>query len=202
MKKLIISAACMLIIITGNAFAEGGDPDKGKEKSLACAACHGTDGNSPIPIWPKLAGQNAQYLEKQLSDFLAGHRKNDQMSPMAAVLTVDDIPHVAAFFASQRIKPGVAKQDMVEMGEMLYRAGDSETGVAACMGCHGPMGTGNTAAGYPSLHGQHAAYTKAQLKAFKSGDRSNDANSAMRIAALRMTDEQIEAVSEYIQGLY
>jgi cytochrome c553 len=202
MKNLIISAACMLIILTGNAFAEGGDPDKGKEKSASCAACHGADGNSPVPTWPKLAGQNAQYLEKQLNDYLTGNRKNDQMSPMAAVLTNEDIPHVAAYYSNQMIKPGVARQDMVEMGEMLYRAGDSKTGVAACMGCHGPKGTGNTAAGYPSLQGQHAAYTKAQLIAFKSGDRSNDANSAMRIAALRMTDEQIEAVSEYIQGLH
>jgi cytochrome c553 len=202
MKKPIIAAACILFLFTGSAFAVGGDPIKGKAKSAACAACHGPDGNSPTPIWPSLAGQHTRYLEKQLADFLSGKRKNDQMSAMALVLSPDDIPDVAAYYASQRIKPGVAKEEMVETGEMLYRAGDKKTSLAACMGCHGPAGKGNLAAGYPSLHGQQATYTAAQLKAFKSVTRNNDVNASMRIIAARMTDEQIEAVSEYIQGLY
>jgi len=117
MKKTIIAAACILLFLTGSAFAEGGDPIKGKDKTVTCAACHGPDGNSPTPIWPSLAGQHAQYLEKQLTDFLSGKRKNDQMSAMASVLSPDDIPDVAAFYAGQRIKPGVAKEEMVETGE-------------------------------------------------------------------------------------
>ena len=202
MKKLLIAAACTFITMAINAHAEGGDPAVGKEKSSACAACHGADGNSPAPIWPSLAGQHAAYTEKQLRDFLSGSRKNEQMSAMAAVLTPEDIPHVAAYFASQKIRPGVAKEEMVAAGEKLYRAGDMKTGVAACMGCHGPAGKGNLQAGYPSVHGQQATYTATQLKTFKSGDRSNDVNGVMRLIASRMSDSQIEAVSEYMQGLY
>ena len=202
MKKLLFAATCMLITMTVYAFAEGGAPAKGKEKSMACAACHGADGNSPTPIWPSLAGQHAPYIEKQLKDFLAGARKNEQMSAMASVLTQDDIPHVAAYYASQSIRPGAARKELVKTGEKLYRAGDSKSGIAACMGCHGPAGKGNMPAGFPSLHGQQATYTATQLKTYKSGDRSNDLNSVMRLIAARMTDSQMEAVADYIQGLY
>lgn len=179
-----------------------GDVAAGKEKSQTCAACHGPDGNSTNTIWPVLAGQSIEYISKQLHDFQSGARKNAQMTPMAAPLSAQDIENLAAYFNSQKPKFGTAAKDSVDPGQDLYRAGDAETGVPACMACHSPDGAGNPAAVFPALHGQHADYTMAQLKAFRSGDRSNDPNAVMRTIAGRMSDDQIKAVAQYIQGLH
>ena len=202
MPKLFLPVQfCLLaLFICPNVFA--GNPDAGKAKSQLCAACHGADGNSPNPAWPNLAGQNEEYLIKQLMDFKSGKRKNAQMSPMASPLTSQDVDDLAAYFAAQTHKKSVAKSGDIEMGETLYRAGNLKTGVAACMACHGPTGAGNPAAKYPALAGQHADYTVLQLKAFKDGSRNNDANSIMRVIAGKMTDAEIDAVAGYIQGLY
>ncbi len=200
--KTFLKITALLVITTLGVAEAGGDPTAGKAKSVACAACHGTDGNSTNPVWPKLAGQNAQYLLKQLADFKAGERIDPMMSPMATSLTEADIADLASFYASQSITVGSAKPDLVAAGERIYRGGNRATGVAACMACHGPRGVGNPAAKYPALGGQHAAYTAKQLRAFKSGERANDPNSVMRAIAARMNDEEIDAVAAYVSGLH
>jgi cytochrome c553 len=202
MKKYYLIVIGLFMFISGTSSAAGGDPIKGKALSQTCAACHSIDGNSVNPIWPKLAGQHASYIVKQLNDFKAGNRVNAQMTAMVASLSEQDMQDLGAYFASKKTKPGSAKPDLIELGQKIYRAGDSETGVPACMACHGPNGSGNPTALYPSLSGQHAQYTAGQLKMFKSEERANDANKMMRTIAGPMTNAQIEAVSEYIQGLH
>jgi cytochrome c553 len=200
MKKYCITAISLLMLVSGYSYA--GDPVKGKTLSQTCAACHSIDGNSVNPVWPKLAGQHAEYIVKQLKDFKEGTRVNAQMAPMVASLTDEDMADLAAYFASQKSKSGTAKPELIEAGQLIYRAGDSKTGIPACMACHGPAGAGNPGAQYPAIAGQHAVYTAVQLKAFKSEERNNDANNVMRSIAGPMTNAQIEAVSEYIQGLH
>jgi cytochrome c553 len=188
--------------ITGPALAAG-DPETGKEKSANCVACHGADGNSVNPEWPKLAGQNEKYLAKQLGYFQHGERENSTMSGMAADLSEQDIDDVAAYYASQTTTIGNADPELVEFGQKIYRSGNRESGVAPCMGCHGPNGAGNPAAGYPALRGQHAKYIENQLHGFAEGKRVNEnAKKMMQILAVRMTNREIRAVSSYIQGLH
>lgn len=198
--RILVLAVIMSIFPLGT--QAQGNPGAGQQKAASCAACHGADGNSMVPEWPKLAGQHPGYLEKQLRDYQSGARENAQMSPMAAPLSAEDIADLAAFYAGQRVKLGAADPELVELGERIYRAGNPASGVAACMACHGPQGEGNPAAAYPALGGQHAQYTAAQLKAFRSGDRANDPASMMRAVAAKMTDEEIQAVSSYIAGLH
>lgn len=181
--------------------AMAADATAGKTKAAACASCHGADGNSPNPEWPSLAGQHPKYLAKQLRDFKGGDRSNPLMSPMAAGLSDEDMADIAAYFSSQSLSGGKADPKLVDDGEKIYRGGNATTGVAACMGCHGPNGAGNPQANFPSLAGQHAAYTVLQLKAFRSGQRANDAGKMMQNIAARMTDAEIDAVASYIQGL-
>jgi cytochrome c553 len=180
-----------------------GDPEAGKTKAASCAACHGADGNSLNPEWPKLAGQHETYLVKQLVYFTDGERDNATMKPMASGLTEQDMKDIAAYYASQTVSPGAADPELVELGEQLYRSGNPESGVAPCMGCHGPNGAGNPAARYPALRGQHAKYTENQLHGFAEGKRVNEnATKMMQILASRMTNREIRAVSSYIQGLH
>lgn len=203
MHKLII-VSVLLILLSPGVFARGneGDPVAGKEKSQTCAACHGVDGNSTTPMWPKIAGQHETYILKQLMDFQSGARENAQMTPMAAPLTEQDMQDIAAYYASQEVKIGKADPAAIELGQRVYRAGNIEAGVPACMACHGPTGRGNPAAGYPSLSGQHAEYTKSQLNAFRQDIRTNDKNEVMRTIVDRMTDDEISSVAEYLQGLH
>lgn len=200
MKIKYLAIISLIMIATNSSYAA--DPAKGKTLSATCGACHGADGNSTNPTWPKLAGQHAEYTHKQLKDFKDGNRVNAQMGPMVASLSDEDMADIAAYFSTQKIKKGAANPELIELGEKIYRAGDAESGVAACIACHGPSGTGNPGALYPSVSGQHAEYTKIQLNAFKAGERANDANKVMRTIAGSMTEAQIEAVSEYIQGLH
>ena len=179
-----------------------GDPDVGKQKSQVCAACHGADGNSTTPMWPKLAGQHTDYTIKQLQDFQSGARENVQMSPMAANLSEQDITDLAAYYSSQKAAHGTVDPSMLELGEKVYRAGNTDAGVPACVACHGPTGRGNPAAYYPALSGQHADYTLLQLNAFRDSKRTNDKSEVMRTVVGRLTGEEIKAVSEYIQGLH
>ncbi len=188
-----------------------GDAAAGKEKSAACAACHSADGNSTNPEWPKLAGQHAGYTVKQLQEFKTGAtdpeaekgvRINATMNGMVAALKDQDMEDLAAYFAAQKGTLGEAAPDLVELGEAIYRGGNMETGVSACMACHGPSGAGNSAANFPTLSGQHAKYTEIQLKAFRSHQRANDSSQMMRDIAAKMSDKEIEAVASYIQGLH
>lgn len=202
--KHIYSPATLFVgavFIFSTSSAIAGDIAKGAELAKPCAACHGADGNSVNPAWPKLASQHANYLSKQLHDFQDQKRKSVQMMPMVANLSEQDIEDLATYFNSKKLKKGTANPDLIEAGEKLYRAGNADTGVAACMACHSPNGNGNAGAGYPMLSGQHAEYTALQLKAYRAGDRANDTNGIMQSVAKYLTDEEIEAVSAYIQGL-
>ncbi len=174
----------------------------GAQKAAVCAACHNADGNSTNPEWPKLAGQGARYLREQLRAFKGGTRKNATMAPMAANLSDEDIKAVAEYFAAQKRTIGAAKPELVGAGERLYRGGNNATGVPACMACHGPRGSGNPAAGYPALGGQHAVYVARQLDAYRTGERATDGNAIMRTIAAHLSAAEIEAVSSYIEGLH
>ena len=200
--KSLLVGTLYISIFAGAVSSFAGDLVAGKEKAKACAACHNADGNSTNPIWPKLAGQHAKYTVKQLRDYQTGTRGNVQMQALAATLTPDDIQDIAAYFAAQKINIGAADPALVTLGERIYRAGDADKNLPACMACHGPDGAGNPLANYPALGGQHAEYTKTQLMAFRDGKRKNDSNRVMRIIVDKMTTAEIEAVSNYIQGLH
>jgi len=203
MKNLLVITTTFLISIAMGQAQAAGDPVAGKAKAGQCAACHGPDGNSVNPEWPKLAGQHADYLVKQLEFFVAGERENATMKPMANVLDAQGREDVAAYYASQIVKPGAADPALVALGEKIYRSGNAESGVAPCMGCHGPNGAGNPAARYPALRGQHAKYIENQLHGFAEGKRVNEnAVKMMQILAARMTNREIRAVASYIQGLH
>ena len=189
------------LVIASTVRAEG-DPAAGKAKSAVCAGCHGADGNSMNPEWPKLAGQHQGYIAKQLRDYKSGKRKNPTMIGMVAGLNDQDMQDLAAYFAGQTAKGGEADPELVAMGEKIYRGGNLGTGLAACMGCHGPGGGGNPEAKFPSLAGQHAQYTATTLGEFKAEARANDPNQMMRMVAGKMTKKEIEAVASYTAGLY
>jgi len=177
--------------------------DVGKDKSVVCAACHGADGNSTNALWPKLAGQHEDYIVQQLKNFQSGDRQDPSMSPQAANLSEQDMLDLAAYFASQTIKGGSAFKDSLMLGQKIYRGGNKKTGVAACIACHGPTGKGNPAAKYPTISGQHAAYTLKQLQDYKSGKRKATGKAEiMRDIAIRMSEAEMQAVTNYIQGLY
>ncbi|MCA6063915.1 c-type cytochrome [Thalassolituus marinus] len=199
MKNLLIS----LIVSAGlMSVAHAGDAEAGKAKSATCAACHGADGNSMAPTFPKIAGQGERYLIKQIKDIRDGARSVPAMAPFVAGLSDTDVADLAAYFAAQIPTAGGAKEELVELGEAIYRGGIAEKGVPACLACHGPDGKGVAAAGFPRLAGQHDAYTAAQLTAFSMNQRTNDGDSRMmRDIAYRLHATEIEAVASYIQGL-
>jgi len=203
MKHPALTAVFVLtlaVVTTANA---GGDAAAGQTKSSTCVACHGADGNSTNPEWPKLAGQHADYVSKQLADFKQGEsRSNSMMAPMVAELSPEDMEDLGAYYASQSAAAGVADEDYLSLGEQIYHGGNLDTGLPACMACHGPSGSGVRGAGFPVLAGQHATYTINQLLMFRASERSNDRNAMMRQIAQRMTEEEIKAVSEYMAGLY
>ena len=198
-NKLISGLVLMLLPLTLTA---AGNIEAGKQKAATCAVCHGPDGNSNNPSWPNLAGQHAEYIKKQLEDYRAGRRKSDQMAPLAMILSDQDIADLAAYYAAEKPRYGMTRPENVEPGEFLYRAGNADKGLAACMACHGPNGIGNPAANYPRINAQHAAYTELQLKAFKAEERTNDLNGIMRDIAGRMSNDSIQAVADYLQGLH
>jgi cytochrome c553 len=180
---------------------QAGDPVRGQELSQACAACHGADGNSVNPEWPKLAGQHAQYIHKQLTDYKSGRRENALMAGQVVNLDEQDMRDLGAFYARQQMAPGTADESVAERGERIYRGGIPAAGVAACTACHGPTGTGNPAAMFPRVAGQHAKYNADQLRYFRSEQRANDNGRMMRNLATKMSDSDIQAVSEYMAGL-
>ena len=171
----------------------------GQEKATMCAACHGPTGVSMNPMWPNLAGQHAAYLVKQLRDIKTGSlRHADIMMPFVASLSDDDMASLALFYSKQPPSiPGGAQQEEPR-GVQLYRMGDVEKKITACIACHGPSGTGNEEAGFPSLTGQHASYAIQQLQAFKENTRQNDLNAIMRTISARMSMEDMKAVADYL----
>ena len=204
-----------MVLLTGAAISAQAEtaPAKGdaaQAQNIAnqvCAACHAADGNSIAPANPKLAGQPAEYIIKQLQNFKAalkdpnkdGVRKSAVMGAMVASLSDQDILNLGAYYAAKAIKPGTAKAPYAA-GQKVYRGGDSTTGVPACAACHGPSGAGIPAQ-YPRLGGQHADYILTQLKAFRSGERANDAGKVMRTIANKMSDQEMQAVANYAAGL-
>ncbi len=209
-RQLVCVASVAALLCAGIAAAQApAKPDAAKGQGIAsqvCAACHAADGNSPAAANPKLAGQFYEYLHKQLVNFKpqAGKkaaRENAVMAGMVANLSAADMQNIAAYYASQMLKPAAAKnKELAALGQKIYRGGNTATAVAACSGCHGPSGAGIPAQ-YPRISGQFAEYVEAQLKAFRSGTRSNDPNGMMRGVAARMSDREIQAVAEYVAGL-
>ena len=192
MKKILLlplAAAALSLAFSAHG---AGDAEAGMNKSAPCQGCHGPDGNSMVPQFPKLAGQ----------DFKPGNRNNPTMAPFAAGLSEQDMADLAAYFATQEPSVGAANESSLELGQNIYRGGITATKVPACAGCHGPVGNGNPAAVFPALSGQHADYTEAQLNAFASGERNNDPNNMMQAVAVRMTPAERRAVAEYIAGLH
>lgn len=174
--------------------------EPGKEKSAVCQGCHGEDGNSVAPEFPHLAGQHSRYILKQIANFQSGARTNETMNAMVAGLSMDDAKDIAAYFASKKVQPVTAKPDSIalETGKMIYRGGNSFTGVPACSSCHGPNGAGNSPAKFPRLAGQRTEYVMAQLQNFKTKQRTNDPNGIMQTIAGKMTDNEIRSVATYI----
>jgi cytochrome c553 len=184
--------------------AVGGNAEKGKEKAnQICQACHGLDGNGVPgqPVWPKIAGQHPRYIYKQLNNFKDNERYNAQMSPMAMPLTDEEMRNLAAYYSSMEQSGGEADPDLVAKGESLYRAGNPETGVPACSGCHGPAGLGSNLAKFPRVAGQFSEYSAQTLQHFRATERANDPNGMMRGVAANLTDDEIAALAAYIEGL-
>jgi cytochrome c553 len=202
MKKVLIIALAGFALATSASVFATGDAAKGKALTASCVACHGADGNSVNPIWPKIAGQSEEYITKQLNDFRSGARVEGTMTAMAkAIASDDDIPHIAAYFASQKQKTGVGDEKLVRAGGDLYKGGRSSSKVTACAACHGVTGKGIAKAKFPRIAGQHNQYIVSQLKAFKAGKRANDPGKMMQDIAANMTDADMEAVAEFITGL-
>ncbi len=177
----------------------------GKTKAVACFACHGEDGNGSAAnkLWPKLASQNAAYLVKQMKDFKHGPARTDAtMNGMIMTLADGDFASVAAYFSSLPVTRMSVDDKFFELGQKLYRAGDTERKVTACIACHAAKGEGMPAAGFPALAGQNAEYIAKQLKDFRARTRKNDSNEVMRNVAKLMSDEQIEAIAHYVGGLH
>lgn len=199
-KTLI--AVCAMLALTSVSVAAG-DAKAGKAKAVNCAGCHGVNGNSTNPAWPKLAGQHAGFIAKQLADFKSGKTRSDPlMAGQVANLSQQDMDDLGAYFASQTGSQGAADEKLAVAGAKLYRGGNKKKGVAACIACHGPTGAGNPAAKFPKLSGQHATYVEKAMKDFRSGKRSNDMTNMMRNIAEKMSDKEIKAVASYISGLH
>ncbi len=181
-----------------------GDATAGQGKAAACGACHGMDGNSTDPQYPKLAGQSEAYIVHQLNNFKSGTRQNPIMLGMATPLSEQDMHDIGAYFASKNSLPGVADQALVERGEQLYRQGDTSKGVPACMACHSIDGRGNPGAMYPQLTSQHAQYIEATLKSWHDGTVWGDEAHAqiMPGIAKKLDEKDIAAVASYVEGLH
>ena len=201
MNKLIVSLL-LTLGITGVAHAAG-DAAAGQAKAAVCGACHGPDGNSPAPNFPKLAGQGERYLTKQMHDIKDGKRTVLEMTGLLTNLSDQDLADIAAYYSSQKNTVGAADPALVARGAELFRGGKLEEGMPACTGCHSPDGQGNAPAGFPHLGGQHAGYIEKQLTAFREGDRTNDGDTmVMRSIAAKLSNKDIKALASYIQGLH
>jgi cytochrome c553 len=200
MNKLLIA---LVAVLSFSSFVQAqGNIEAGKVKSAACAACHGADGNSPSNLYPKLAGQHAPYLEKQLQQFKNGERANAIMMGMAGALSVQDMQDLAAYYASKTMTPETASPEVVTAGQKLYMGGKSDRKMAACTACHGPRGNGLELAKFPKISSQYPAYIKAQLENFRSKERANSPNGMMSDVAAKLSDADIELLSKYISALH
>ena len=196
LRKLTIPFFAILLLGLGNI-------QSGKEKAETCVACHGEDGNSVVGLWPSLAGQNTNYLKKQLSLIQSGERPILEMKGQLDGYDDQDLEDMAAYYASKKNKIGEASADLVEQGFKLYYAGSLEKGIPACTACHSPRGRGNSPAGYPLLSGQKTEYISKTLKDYRVGDRQDSEQSEIMVSiAYKLDDKEIEALASFINGLY
>lgn len=201
--RLMVAAVVMSGFAVG-AHAQIGDPVAGEGKAGLCGGCHGFDGNSEDATYPRLAGQYAGYIVKQVKDFQKGHRaNNDTMAGMAAMVGSDqDAKDIGAFFAQQNMKGSLTKpnKELLAQGEKLFREGNAKSGVYGCINCHGEKGMGKSknVSTFPVIGGQHRDYLVKQLKEFRDGARANDPAGMMSAVAKKLTDKEIEAVAEYL----
>jgi len=205
MKKIILTLLLGLGVIN-TATALEGSAEAGKTKSAMCAACHGVDGNSLVPMYPKLAGQSAAYIAKQLAEFKAGMmsggkegRVDPVMGGMTMALTEQDMADLGAYYQAQTSTAGNGSADA--LGQSLYLSGDAERGITACIACHGVNGKGMAQAGFPGLAGQNADYLKKQIASFRDGSRANDRSSMMRNIAIKLSDSDIDELVKYMSSL-
>ena len=196
LRKLTIPFFAILLLGLGNI-------QSGKEKAETCIACHGEDGNSVVGLWPSLAGQNINYLKKQLRLIQSGERPIAVMNGQVDGYDDQDLEDMAAYYASKKNKIGEASADLVEQGFKLYYAGSLEKGIPACTACHSPRGRGNSPAGYPLLSGQKTEYISKTLKDYRLGDRQDSEQSEIMVSiAYKLDDKEIEALASFINGLY
>jgi len=196
-----------------------GDAEAGQGKAQACAACHGADGNSAVAMYPRLAGQSERYIAKQLALISSGQRNEGAvavMLPFVQGMTAQDMRDVGAYFASQKAGAGVADDAPVadgayaglkfyEIGQQLYRSGDANRNIPACMACHGPTGAGNPGPAYPRISGQHAGYVAQRLQHYQGGHTQETDAAQFRIMAQvteKLTEQEIQALASYVQGLH
>lgn len=199
MNKYWVSILAALAL-SNAAWAEGGNVAAGKDKAEeACVGCHGDGGNSDTPIFPKIAGQHVSFLRKELHDFRESKRVDPSMNAMTEALSDQDIEDLAAYFAGQKVRPESPADS--PLGRRIYLLGNAEKGLPSCSACHGPAGAGNGPGKYPALAGQHAAYITKVLEDFKTGHRGNDKSSMMRTIASKLSEDEMNAVADYISGL-
>lgn len=208
-------AFILTTLLSSHAYAELSHADSvnaGKAKTASCVSCHGEHGNSTMPMFPKLAGQNSVYIINQLHAFKAGERKDSMMSALAMTLTENDIIDIANYYAEQKVvgehdepldtpEEKTEHEELLKLGSDLYRNGDLKREVSACIACHGPHGEGNSPAGFPALKAQHSAYVVKALTDFKAGSRSNHAENMMHMIAGKMTEAEIKAVATRISTM-
>ena len=209
-------AAAPVVTLADDKPATFGDAKAGQAKAGTCAACHSVDGNSTDAQYPKLAGQHERYIWRQLKMLKSGERENPIMMGMASALTEQDMRDIGAYFATQKVVAGVADDTAIasgpnqgkkfyQVGERIYRGGKAESGVPACIACHGPSGRGNPGPAYPSIGGQHASYTVAKLQFFHGGGswgKDANTNTVMTTVAHNLSDEEIQSLATYIEGLH
>jgi len=206
MKRILLSLVLLGTSALNITNAAEGNIDAGKTKSAMCAACHGVDGNSLVPMYPSLAGQSASYIAKQLADFKSGAmsggktgRVDPVMGGMTMALNEEDMRDLGAYFSSQTAK--AASGETSELGKKLYFGGDVERGITACIACHSADGQGMSQAGFPALAGQSAVYLKSQLEKFRNGARNNDKNAMMQNIAFKLEDAEIAALVKYMSTI-
>jgi cytochrome c553 len=212
MKKSFLSIICLLVTFTANQALAAGDAAAGESKVAMCAGCHGSDGNSMVASFPKLAGIGEKYMTQQLRMVKSGERVIVEMTGILNGSSDQDLQDMAAYYDSKTRQTSGAQditlvgisnpEEALDYGENVYRGGNLKTGVAACTGCHSPSGNGNGPAGYPGLGGQHAAYIEKQLLAYRRGERASGGNAIiMQGVAANLSDKEIKAVANYISGL-
>jgi cytochrome c553 len=212
MKKSFLSIICLLATFTANQALAAGDAAAGESKVAMCAGCHGSDGNSVVASFPKLAGIGEKYITQQLRMVKSGERVIVEMTGILNGSSDQDLQDMAAYYNSKTRQTSGAQditlvgisnpEEALDYGENVYRGGNLKTGVAACTGCHSPSGNGNGPAGYPGLGGQHADYIEKQLLAYRRGERASGGNAIiMQGVAANLSDKEIKAVANYISGL-